>query len=47
MLFNETLEEKRFIVASKQMNKRISDPCNAKKHYQSSIRKKPTKSVKQ
>ena len=26
---------------------KISDPCNAKKHYQSFIRKKNTKSVKQ
>ena len=39
--------KKRFAVACEQINKKIPDPCNAKEHYQSFIRKKNTKSVKQ
>ena len=31
---------------STKLTKKILDPCNAKKHYQSFIRKKITKSVK-
>ena len=47
-LFNETLEKERFIVAWKQINrKRMPNPCNVKEHYQSFVRKKNTKSVKQ
>ena len=37
---------KRFIVACKQIEK-IPDPCNAKEHYQSFIKKKKRKSLKQ
>ena len=40
------LKQKRFI-ACKQINRKIPDPCNAKEDYQSFIRKKNTKSVKQ
>ena len=28
-------EEKRFIIACKQINRKIPDPCIAKEHYQS------------
>ena len=37
----------KIIVACKEINKKKTDPHNAKKHYQSFIRKKHTKSVKQ
>ena len=47
-LFNETLEKERFIVAWKQINrKKMPNPGNVKEHYQSFVRKKNTKSVKQ
>ena len=39
--------KKRFIVVCKNINRKIADSCNAKEHYQSFIRKKNTKSVKQ
>ena len=35
------LKKKRFIVACKQINRKIPDPCNAKEHYQSFNRKNP------
>ena len=47
LLFNETLEKKRFIVAHKQLIGKIPDPCNAKEHYQSFLRKKNRKLIKQ
>ena len=40
------LEEKRFIVACKQIEK-IPDPSSATEHYQTFIRNKNTKSVEQ
>ena len=40
-------KKKRFVVACKQINRNKPDPRNAKEHYQSFIRKKSTKSVKQ
>ena len=46
LLFNEALEKKRFIVAWKQINRKIPDPCNAKES-QSFLRRKNRKSVKQ
>ena len=39
LLFNETLEKKKYIYCCLQ---KIPDPYNAKKHYQSFIRKKNT-----
>ena len=39
--------KKRFIVACKQINRRNTNPGNAKEHYQSFIRNKNTKSAKQ
>ena len=39
--------KKIFNVACKQINRKIPDPCNAKEQYQSFIRKKNRKSVKQ
>ena len=42
----ETFKENRFIVAWKQINKKVPDPRNAKEHYQSFLRKKNTNSVK-
>ena len=47
LLFNETLDKERFIVACNQINRKTPDCRNAKEHYQSFIRKKPTKLVKQ
>ena len=41
------LKKKRFVLACGQINRKILDPRNAKEHYQSFIRKKNTKSVKQ
>ena len=38
---------KRFVVACKQINKKIPDLRNAKEHYQSFARKTNTKSGKQ
>ena len=38
---------KKIFVASKQINKKIPDPRSSKEHYQSFIRKKDTKLVKQ
>ena len=38
--------EKRIIVACEEINRKISDPLNAKKHYQSFIRKEKIKSIK-
>ena len=46
LLFNETFEKDLLLLATKFIEK-ISDPHNAKKHYQSFIRKKKTKLVKQ
>ena len=37
----------KIIVACEQINRKIRGPCNAKKHYQSFIRKKNRKSIKQ
>ena len=39
--------KKRFIVACKQIIRKIIDPDSTKEHYQSFIRKKNTKWVKQ
>ena len=39
--------KKRFIVACKQINRKIPNSRNATEHYQSFIRKKATKSKKQ
>ena len=38
--------KKRFIVLRKQINKKKTNPRDAKEHYQSFIRKKNRKSVK-
>ena len=46
LFFNETFEEKRFLVGCQQIRK-IPDHCNAKRQYQWFIRKKNWKSVKQ
>ena len=46
MLFNETFEEKNLWLANKLIEK-IPDAHNVKEHYQSIIRKKNRKSVKQ
>ena len=40
-------EKKRFIVACKQISRKNTDTRNAKEHYQSFIRKNPTKLVKE
>ena len=40
-------EEKRFVAACIQINRKIIDPLNAKEHYESFLRKKKTKSPKQ
>ena len=34
-------KKKRLVVACKQINRKIPNPCNAKEHYQSFIRKYP------
>ena len=47
MLFNETIEKKRFTAAFKQTTKEIPDLHNAKEHFQSFLRKKNKKPVKQ
>ena len=47
LLFNETLEKKRFIASRKQINIKILDPLDAKGYYQSFREKKNRKSVKQ
>ena len=41
-------EEKRFVAACNQINRKIIDPLNAKEHYESFLRKKNkiTKTVK-
>ena len=39
--------KKGFAIVREQINKKIRDPRNAKEHYQSFMRKKNTKSVKQ
>ena len=46
-MFNKTFEKKRLMVACKQINKKIFDPCNAKEHYQSFIENRITNSVTQ
>ena len=48
VLFTEMFEEKRFVAACIQINRKIIDPLNAKEHYESSLRKKTkiTKTVK-
>ena len=38
--------KKEFIVACKQIDKKTPDPRNAKEHYQSFLKKKNRKSVK-
>ena len=51
MYFNETLEKKDLLLLGIKLIEKIPDPCNAKEHYQSFIKKKKkkntTKSVKQ
>ena len=38
--------DQQILIARIKLTEKISDPCNAKKYYQSFIRKKKTKSVK-
>ena len=45
LLFNQSLEKNTDLLL--QIDRKITDPCNAKEHYQSFVRKKNTKSVKQ
>ena len=40
-------QKKRSTIFATKLTEKIPDPCNAKEHYQSFIRKKNTKSVKQ
>ena len=47
LLFNETLEKKDLLLFANKLIEKIPDPRNAKKHYQSFVRKKNAKSVKQ
>ena len=41
------LKKKDLLLLATKLAEKMSDPCNAKEHYQSFIRKKNTKSVKQ
>ena len=45
LLLNETLEKKKkdLLLLANRLVEKIRDPCNAKEHYQSFIRKKNTK----
>ena len=47
LLFNETLETRKLLFLANKLMDKIPDPCNSKAHYQSFIRNKNTKSVKQ
>ena len=47
MLFNETFAKKGLLLLTTKLTEKIPDPCNAKEHYQSFMRKKNTKSLKQ
>ena len=44
LLFNETLKEKDLLLLANKLIGKVPDSCNAKKHYQSFISKKNTKS---
>ena len=46
LLFNQSFEKNTDLLLQID-RKKIPDPCNAKEHYQSFVRKKNTKSVKQ
>ena len=43
MYFNETLEKKDLLLLGIKLIEKIPDPCNAKEHYQSFIKKKNKK----
>ena len=47
MLFNETFAKKGLLLLTTKLTEKIPDPCNAKEHYQSFMRKKDTKLLKQ
>ena len=47
LLFSETLEKKDLLLRTNKLIEKIPDPRNAKEYYQSFIRKKNRKSVKQ
>ena len=47
MLFNETFAKKGLLLLTTKLTEKIPDPCNAKELYQSFMRKKNTKSLKQ
>ena len=47
LLFNETFEKTDLLLLTTKLIEKIPNPRNAKEHYQSFIRKKNTKSVKQ
>ena len=46
-LFNEESEKKDLLLFAIKLTEKIIDPRNAKEHYQSFIRKKSTKLVKE
>ena len=47
VISNETFEKKDLLLLTTKLTVKLPDPRNAKEHYQSFIRKKNTKSVKQ
>ena len=47
MLFNETFEKKDLLLLATKLTEKIPDACKSKEQYQSFIKRKNTKSVKQ
>ena len=46
-MFNKSLEKKRLLLLANTLIEEVPDQCNAKEHYESFLRKKNRKSVKQ
>ena len=46
-MFNKTLEKKDLLLLANKLIEKVLDPYNAKQHYQSFIRRKNRKSIKQ